>query len=164
MAKSRENSLLVNGKKTPKSFQDELELVEEKTPGLTFNAIDLARHIPTELDLRGSLITRKPSNNKKRSSPNAVTPLPGKKLKTEDGFVIPALPAAITKSLQESEDTQQEDEDEDEDDLDADTEDPHSASLINSHLKLLASSNFPFLSETKPGVYYVPYSLSLIHI
>ncbi|CAI4037041.1 hypothetical protein SMKI_16G3400 [Saccharomyces mikatae IFO 1815] len=141
-----------------KSFQDELELVEEKTPGLTFNAIDLARHIPTELDLRGSLITRKPSNNKKRSSPNAVTPLPGKKLKTEDGFVIPALPAAITKSLQESEDTQQEDEDEDEDDLDADTEDPHSASLINSHLKLLASSNFPFLSETKPGVYYVPYS------
>ncbi|QHS76897.1 DNA-directed RNA polymerase III subunit C82 [Saccharomyces paradoxus] len=139
-----------------KSFQDEYELVEEKTPGLTFNAIDLARHLPAELDLRGSLLTRKPSDNKKRSGSNAAAPLPNKKLKTEDGFVIPALPAAISKSLQESGDTQQEDEEEDE--LDADTEDPHSASLINSHLKILASSNFPFLNETKPGVYYVPYS------
>lgn len=56
--------------------------------------------------------------------------------------MIPALPAAVSKSLQESGDTQEEDEEEE--DLDADTEDPHSASLINSHLKILASSNFPF--------------------
>ncbi|CAI4786945.1 AMM_1a_G0057310.mRNA.1.CDS.1 [Saccharomyces cerevisiae] len=139
-----------------KSFQDEAELVEEKTPGLTFNAIDLARHLPAELDLRGSLLSRKPSDNKKRSGSNAAASLPSKKLKTEDGFVIPALPAAVSKSLQESGDTQEEDEEEE--DLDADTEDPHSASLINSHLKILASSNFPFLNETKPGVYYVPYS------
>lgn len=61
-----------------KSFQDEAELVEEKTPGLTFNAIDLARHLPAELDLRGSLLSRKPSDNKKRSGSNAAASLPSK--------------------------------------------------------------------------------------
>ncbi|CAI4054239.1 DNA-directed RNA polymerase III subunit C82 SKDI_16G4450 [Saccharomyces kudriavzevii IFO 1802] len=140
-----------------KSFQDELELIEEKTPGLTFNAIDLARHMPVELDLRGSLITRRSSDNKKRPTSNATAPSSYKKLKTEDGFVIPPLPAGIAKSVQDSDNLQQEDEDND-DELDFDMEDPHSASLINSHLKILASSSFPFLKETKPGVYYVPFS------
>ncbi|KOG96471.1 DNA-directed RNA polymerase III subunit C82 [Saccharomyces eubayanus] len=143
-----------------KSFQEELELIEEKTPGLTFNAIDLAKHIPKELDLRGSLVTKKPSDNKKRSGSNSAQPPANKKLKTEDGFAIPALPAGILKSVPDSEEGEQggEQEAEDDDELDADMENPHSASLINSHLKILSSSNFPFLNETKPGVYYVPYS------
>ncbi|CCC68089.1 hypothetical protein NCAS_0A15310 [Naumovozyma castellii] len=124
-------------------IKEELELAEEKTPGITFNAMDVAKYLPASVDLRGTL-TSQTTNKRSQTDSNTSN---GKRLKTEDGFVIPKLPHIAEDPEQENEE-----------DFDENDNDPHSIALINSHLKLLASSNTPFLQETKPGVYYVPYS------
>lgn len=134
------------------SIQEDVELLEEKKPGLAFSAIDVARYLPSTLDLRGTLTTNIKSN--KRSHDSNEQKL-NKKLKTKDGFVIPPLPKTEKSDLQNANIDFDEDFDEDFDDNDLE---PHSISLINSHLKLLASSTIPFLKETRPGVYIIPYS------
>ena len=48
-------------------------------------------------------------------------------------------------------------------DLDEDDSDPRSVSLVNGHLRLLLTANIPFIKESKPGQFFVPYS-SLIPI
>lgn len=131
-----------------KSIHEEQELLEEKNAGVTFSAIDIAKYLPESLDLRSTLTTSLRTNKR---GPNSNDQLPTKKLKTEDGFVIPPLP----NSEQEQE---QHDDNEDDDPIDEDDGNPHSVSLVNGHLKLLASTSIPFLKEVRPGIYYVPYT------
>ncbi|CCK71066.1 DNA-directed RNA polymerase III subunit C82 KNAG_0F04020 [Huiozyma naganishii CBS 8797] len=139
-----------------RALQEELELAEEKTPGVTFTATDIVRHLPASLELRGSL-TAKSKKERKREQDETTEEQPTKKkLKTEDGFVIPDLPAHVLQQPEEHEDN-----DTNNDhlmDFDDSGTDPHSITLVNSHLKLLATCPIPFLYETKPGVFYVPYS------
>lgn len=137
-------------------IKEDIELMEEKTPGVSFNAIDLAKHLPAALDLRGSLTTKKKSN--KRTSANGQNKPMKKKLKTEDGFAIPALPKHITEDNEKMENDADEDELEIDDIIDDDVEEPHSIFLINCHLRLLTTSSTPFLSETRPGVFHIPYT------
>ncbi|CCF56324.1 hypothetical protein KAFR_0B00240 [Kazachstania africana CBS 2517] len=141
--------LLQDQDETAAMFTD-LELLEEKTPGLSFNAIDIAKYLPSDVDLRGSLVSKKTGKRANNVNNNAN---PSKKMKTEDGFAIPALPKHLLDAAEEIGDGDDHDLDDDYDD-----DDPHSVGLINSHLKLLVSSGLKFLKETKPGVYYVPYS------
>lgn len=130
-----------------KSMQEDAELLEEKTPGITFSAIDISKHIPSSIDLRGTLASELKS---KKRAPETSSQQPGKKLKTEDGFVVP--PPPVTYELGRNSFNSDGEEPYEDD------PEPHSISLINSHLKLLASSNIPFLIESRPGVYYVPYT------
>ncbi|SCV04851.1 LAMI_0H19944g1_1 [Lachancea mirantina] len=129
------------------AFKEEQILLEEKTPGVTFNAIDLSKHLPQSLDLRGTLLTQKLLKRSK-SSPNETRH--NKKIKTEDGFVVPQLPMGATENAGQVDDHIT--------DEDEDASDARGIDLINAHLKLLASSKIPFLQEAQPGLYYVPYS------
>ncbi|QLG72271.1 hypothetical protein HG535_0C06260 [Zygotorulaspora mrakii] len=133
------------------SIKEDIELSEEKTQGLSFSAIDIAKHLPSSLDLRGTLTSKLKTN--KRSNDSKESKL-NKKLKTKDGFAIPALP----KINESKNDVDKADFSDDFEDFDDDDQEPHSLSLINCHLKLLASSAVPFLKETRPGVYFIPYS------
>ncbi|QLL33704.1 hypothetical protein HG536_0F00280 [Torulaspora globosa] len=130
-----------------KAIEEDLELMEEKTQGVTFNAIDISKYLPSTFDLRGTMV----STLKGTRNSNDTGGQPNKRLKTEDGFVIPPLPKNINNEVDQNED-------EDFEDFDDNDPDPHSISLINNHLRLLASSSIPFLKESRPGVYYVPYS------
>lgn len=129
-----------------KAMEDDLEHMEEKTQGIAFNAIDISKYLPSSLDLRGSIV----STLKGRSAQDAGEQ-PAKRLKTEDGFVIPPLPKDVNDQSEQKDDG-------DFEDLDENDPDPHSVSLINNHLRILASSSIPFLKEGRPGVFYVPYS------
>lgn len=135
-----------------KSINEEQELLEEKNTGVSFSAIDIAKCLPESLDLRNTLTTSLRPNKR---GLNTNGQLPTKKLKTEDGFVIPPLP----NPQQEQE--QEEDYNEDDDPIEEDDDNPHSISLVNGHLKLLASKSIPFLREVRPGVYYVPYTKAI---
>lgn len=152
------------------SFREEAIIEEEKTPGLSFSAADVAKYLPMSIDLRGSLISthNRDKNNNKRSN-NDDSGNIKKKIKTEDGFVIPALPKHIAdKVLDEDDmDADNNDDGELEDnidgnildlDFDENDEDPRSVSYVNNHLKLLSKASVPFLEESKPGVYHIPYS------
>lgn len=141
------------------AIQDELTLQEEKAPGVTFNAIDIARHLPDTVDLRGSLTSKQKTT--KRAKTASGSHQQSKRIKTEDGFVIPSLPSTVTTGLPQEAEAEEEEEEEEEDidlDLDEDDSDPHSITLVNGHLRLLSGSQVPFLKESKPGLYYVPYS------
>ncbi|CDH10535.1 probable DNA-directed RNA polymerase III subunit RPC3 [Zygosaccharomyces bailii ISA1307] len=132
------------------SIREDEELMEEKTSGITFNAIDIGKYLPNSLDLRGTLSATLKSN-KRGTNSHAQHPI--KKMKTENGFAVPSLPGTQSANSENAE------EDTDEfDQLDEDGSNPHSASLINGHLKLLASTSIPFLKEIRPGVFYVPYT------
>lgn len=148
------------------TFKDERDLADEKTPGLTFNAVDLAKHLPQNIDLRGSLtgIHKRDKNNNtnKRTNENKLNNNPPKKLKTEDGFVIPPLPDHLIHDMDKNNEPE-DDEDEEDDtnhdfDFDENDDDPHSVVLVNSHLRLLSTSSVPFLRECKPGVFYIPFT------
>lgn len=130
-----------------KAMEDDLEHMEEKTQGVTFNAIDISKYLPSSLDLRGTMV----STLKGGKTASETGGQPNKRLKTEDGFVIPALPKDVNNEAEQEDDPDLED-------LDENDPDPHSVPLINNYLKILASSSTPFLSEARPGVYYVPYS------
>lgn len=152
------------------SFREEAILEEEKTPGLTFSAVDIAKYLPKDVDLRGSLVSihnrdkKNNNNNSKRSNPTSDSENSKKKIKTEDGFVIPALPKHIIDKIQDEDvetmEEQDENDDDDDDmmDFDEDDSDPRSITYIQSHLRLLAKSSIPFLQESKPGVYHIPYT------
>lgn len=149
------------------SFREESILEEEKTSGLSFSALDISKHLPKDIDLRGSLVAlhnRDKNNNNKRSNPSSDSENIKKKIKTEDGFVIPALPKHITDKIQDEDVEENVEEEEQEDDammdldFDEDDTDPRSITYIQGHLKLLAKSSMPFLQESKPGVYHIPYT------
>lgn len=133
------------------AFHDEATLAEEKAPGVTFNAIDISKYLPESMDLRGSLISK--MKTLKRGRASAAENQTSKKVKTEDGFVVPPPPSnSIGQDLDLDE------EEEIDLDMDEDVSDPHSISLINGHLKLLSSSRIPFLQEAQPGLFFVPYT------
>lgn len=150
------------------TFKDERDLGDEKTPGLAFNAVDLAKHLPSDIDLRGSLTgihkrdKNSNNNNNKRPNETALNNAP-KKMKTEDGFLIPSLPDHLihdADKMNEAEEDGDEDGDDESHDLDFDEDDndPHSVVLVNAHLRLLSTSSIPFLRESKPGVFYIPFT------
>lgn len=140
------------------SLEADMALDEENVKGILFNAIDLAKNLPANVDLRGTLTSKQ--KNMKR---NQAHPLVEKRIKTEDGFVVPAAPLS---TVQEEEEEGEEGEEEEaaglnsnmDLDLDEDDSNPHSVSLINGHLRLLLSSSIPFIKESKPGLFFVPYS------
>lgn len=132
------------------SIREDEELMEEKTSGITFNAIDIAKYLPNSLDLRGTLSATLKSNKRGTDS---HTQHPIKKMKTENGFAVPSLPESQSANSENAEENTDEF-----DQFDDDGSNPHSASLINGHLKLLASTSIPFLREIRPGVFYVPYT------
>lgn len=146
------------------SFREEAILQEENTPGLTFSALDISKHLPKDIDLRGSLVSthNRDKTNNKRENPNDDNDNIRKKIKTEDGFVIPALPKHVVDKIQDQDTQGNENENENTNDMDIDIDDedddPRSINYINGHLRLLTKSSIPFLQETKPGVYHIPYT------
>ncbi|KAG0661761.1 RNA polymerase III subunit C82 [Maudiozyma exigua] len=136
------------------SIREEVKLMEQNSA--SFNAIELSKHLPSNLQLEGSLVTQKREiGGKKRQKEDGDDSASKKKLKTKDGFVIPSLPSHISGSINGAVDNEGED---DEMDLDEEKDTSNSVNLVNMHLKLLASSSIPFLEETRPGVYHVPYT------
>ncbi|KAL3234645.1 DNA-directed RNA polymerase III subunit RPC3 [Nakaseomyces bracarensis] len=134
-------------------MKDELELLEEKTPGVTFSAIDVSKYIPKTLKLHGSLIYERKNNKRpQQEEPNQNT----KKLKTEDGFVIPQLPKN-NKISEEEENNENNNIEDDNEDINTDL-DSDDITTINGHLKILAASPVSFVKEVQPNVFYIPYS------
>ncbi|KAM3165254.1 DNA-directed RNA polymerase III subunit RPC3 [Lachancea thermotolerans] len=129
------------------AIQDEAARAEEKNPGVTFNAMDISKHLSDDIDLRGTI-----ASQMKRQRPSSAEVQSHKRVKTEDGFVVPPPPANNGAEADEMAD------DNIDLDLDDSDTDPHSVTLINGHLKLLASSTVSFLQEPQPGLYYVPYT------
>ena len=84
------------------------------------------------------------STKRDKASRGASDSQSTKRLKTEDGFVIPALPNSVKE-----EDDGEEDINLDLDDIDEDDADPHSASLITNHLKLLSILQHTILEGNK---------------
>lgn len=133
------------------AMSDEMELLEEKSPGVTFTANDILKIVPKNYKIENSLVYEKKSGKRSQNQEKSANT---KRLKTEDGFVIPSLPTDNNHSNEkEIDDAEVEDGINEGDEMDAD-----SVSIINSHLKILASSPVPFLKETQPNVYYIPYS------
>lgn len=131
------------------ALYEDLKIDEENVKGVTFTATDLSRRLPKDLDLRGTLTYANQSTKRKqnRHQSNQME----KRIKTEDGFVIPPLPTVPEES--------EEDDLEDANlDMNNEDNDPHSVNLINGHLRLLLSSGIPFIKESKPGQFFVPYS------
>lgn len=128
------------------AIHDEFTRAEEKGPGVTFNAMDISKHLTEDIDLRGTI-----SSQMKRLRPSSNESQPSKRVKTEDGFVVPPPPGGAM-------DDQNLMDDNIDLDLDDNDTDPHSVTLINGHLKLLAASTVPFLHECQPGLFFVPYS------
>ena len=176
-----------------KGIKEEIERLEEKTPGVVFNAIDISQHLPSYVDLRGYLTSTKGKEKKgttnvhqqqrqkqnKRPHGQVQEGQPVKKIKTEDGVAIPVEDQKVDESLLKLEsqisldldqgsnnmgdedykdNNEEEEEDGDDDEEEDDDDDPHSVALINKHLRILATNNIPFLKETRPGVFFVPYS------
>ncbi|KAH3902436.1 related to DNA-directed RNA polymerase III subunit RPC3 [Saccharomycodes ludwigii] len=148
---------------------DDLKLHEENQPGVLFNAIDISKHLSKSIDLRGSIVTKltsrqlRTANNGTADNTDNDAEQPSKKrLKTEDGFVVPPLPASVKpsndKNNLENENYEDEHDDDYDDYIDDDDQEPHSVPIINAHLKLLANGSVEFIKEAKPGMYYVPYS------
>ncbi|CCH59335.1 hypothetical protein TBLA_0B05000 [Henningerozyma blattae CBS 6284] len=138
---------------------------DESKSGM-FNAMDIAKYLPKSIDLRNSLAFSIPSKNKRKrdnSEPKSV-----KKIKLKMGLPSLKFPrVTIQMNEHAHEDNGEMDGNEDQDldddiDLDMDDndddDDPHSISMVNSLLKMLANSEVPFLQESKPGVYYIPYT------
>ncbi|SCU97578.1 LAME_0F20142g1_1 [Lachancea meyersii CBS 8951] len=128
-----------------RAMHDELTISEEKTKGANVSATDVARLLPDSVDLRGTIssqLKRPRSNNNQSQS--------AKRVKTEDGFVIPALPTDAAEESELKDDEML--------DFDDNDDDPHSVMLVNAHLKLLSTSIIPFLHESQPGQFFVPYS------
>lgn len=138
------------------SMEADMEIDEENIKGVAFSAIDLSRYLPANLDLRGTLTSELKISKRKKNQGH-----PEKRIKTEDGFVVPpALPILHEETEENIKVMDQMDEDfEDDDGGDDDGDDnPHSISLINGHLKLLQTSTIPFIQESKPGMFFIPYS------
>lgn len=137
-------------------IREEVVLQEEK--GANFNAMEIAKHLSPNFNMNGSLVTQKrDSSARKRAKEeeDGELGMPGKKkIKTKDGFVVPNLPPHAQVNS--------ESEDEDDEDMDLDEDDgadsANMVQMINMHLRLLSSSSIPFLKETRPGVYHVPYT------
>lgn len=115
-------------------------LVDSKAT--VFSIRDLARLLPSNLDLRNSILTQNFLRPAKRVQDD-FGDLLSKKVKLEDGLAAPAEENGHMDNFhQESE---------------SDNHNPHSLTLIAEHLKLLTSSNVPFLVEVAPGSYTIPY-------
>lgn len=132
------------------AMKDDLELLEEKTPGVTFNALDVSKYIPNSLNLQGSLIYERKSNKRAQQDEQQQG---AKKLKTEDGFVIPQVPKTNEKPEEVSTNEEMDVEEDTNEEFDSDV-----ITIINGHLKLLANSPVAFLKEVQPNTFYIPYS------
>ncbi|SCU83670.1 LADA_0C12838g1_1 [Lachancea dasiensis] len=128
------------------AIHDEATYAEEQIKGVVITASDVAQFLPSSLDLRGTI-----SSQIKRARSSGTEPHHNKRVKTEDGFVIPPLPASANAEHEV-------DNDNIDLDFDENDSDPHSVMLINAHLKLLSTNTTPFLREGNPGRFYVPYS------
>lgn len=126
----------------------ENRLVDERK--IVFNVMDVAKRLPKDVDLRNSILTHnflKPKlNYKKRELEEEFNMPGGKKVKVED------IQTTSFLDLENGFD----------DNFDLNSEETnnsllHSISLVNHHLKLLASNGIPFLTEVSPGNYMVPY-------
>lgn len=108
-------------------------LVDNKA--IVFSIRDVARGLPESLDLRNSILTQNFLKPAKRVNLNG-SEQPSKKVKLEDGVV----------DVEEDDDYDQHD-----------NSTAHSLSLIAEHMRLLCSSNVPFLFEVSPGSYTIPF-------
>lgn len=137
------------------SIWEDLANDEQNLPGVSFNAIDLVRNLPSSVDLRGTL-TNKQKQKKRTTTQNQSES--SKRIKTEDGFLLSQLSTANNGDLDSIDDEDDECIDLDLD-FNEDDSDPHSISLISAHLKLLSTSQIPFIKESKPGLYFIPYTI-----
>ncbi|CCE63861.1 hypothetical protein TPHA_0G00230 [Tetrapisispora phaffii CBS 4417] len=139
----------------------EEDRVNEESKKVTFTAADITRCLPHGLDLKGSLTSKVKSNKRMNNESENNVP---KKLKTEDGFVIPSTPSVLSLSEKSNESIDTHTQGEEStilDDVDIDVnfdEQADPITLVNGHLKLLSQSNIPFLREAKPGVFFVPFT------
>lgn len=140
------------------AIQEESELLEE-SPTVTFGALDVANYLPADIEVPP---TPSPNSKWKARRGSGEIQRPKKKLKTEDGFVIPELPQNIkeeeSENLNLSKITNDTNKDNDMEHGDRNDDEEDKIFLITNHLRVLANSSVPFLMETKPGIFYVPYS------
>ncbi|AGO12086.1 AaceriAEL282Wp [[Ashbya] aceris (nom. inval.)] len=135
------------------AIQEDMALDDEKLPGVTFNAVDISRNLPSDIDLRGTLTSTQRSN--KRNTQQAQS---HKRLKTDTGLAVPVNQLATVEEEGEEEELLHGSDDDMDMFFDEGDNDPRSVSLINGHLKLLSTGSVPFLIESRPGLFYVPYS------
>lgn len=133
---------LINDPEELRMFLSSVENALVDNKATVFTIRDVARQLPSHLDLRNSILTQNFLKPAKRANED-MDGHSSKKVKLEDGLPAPA-PAP-------------ENGDYDNDYNDHDNHNPHSISLIAEHMKLLTSSNVPFLVEVAPGSYTIPY-------
>lgn len=144
-----EVSGLINDPEELRTFLSSLENALVDNKDTVFSIRDVARILPSNLDLRNSILTQnflKPKRPHDDSNGQ-----PAKKVKLEDG-------AVFANGLADSNHN-----DDDDDDfyshngsITSDNS-AHSLSLVAEHLKLLTSNNVPFLVEVAPGSYTIPF-------
>ncbi|OBA22029.1 hypothetical protein METBIDRAFT_38925 [Metschnikowia bicuspidata var. bicuspidata NRRL YB-4993] len=100
-----------------------------------FSVRDVARRLPPHLDLRNSILTQNFLKPGRRAAAPAGPP--PKRIKREDGA---APDVALAPDA-----------------LDNDSADLHPEALVAEHLRLLAACKTPFVVETAPGSYTVPF-------
>lgn len=131
---------LFNDPEELRLFSSSVENALVDNKDTVFSLRDVARILPQNLDLRNSILTQnflKPKRPHDESNGQ-----PAKKVKLEDGALF----------ANGNIDDDSFDHEEAHDDGSA-----HSLSLVAEHLKLLASSNVPFLVEVAPGSYTIPF-------
>ncbi|AEY96700.1 FAEL282Wp [Eremothecium gossypii FDAG1] len=136
------------------AIQEDMALDDEKLPGVTFNAVDISRNLPNNIDLRGTL-TSMQRRLQERSTHQGQS---HKRLKAEDGMAVAVNHLATVEEEAEGDELLHGSDDDMDMFFDEGDSDPKSVSLINGHLKLLSTGSVPFLIESRPGLFYVPYS------
>ncbi|ODQ79945.1 hypothetical protein BABINDRAFT_161609 [Babjeviella inositovora NRRL Y-12698] len=124
---------------------------KETAKWLTFNANDVMKQLPKTIDLRKSIVSAPISGKRPRVKEGKQA----KRVKTEYGAAMPpATPQSEPYNLSENDD--------DEECVSqngyVDTTVLVSASLVQSHLKLMSSNSVPFLLETTPGNFVIPFN------
>ncbi|CCH45475.1 DNA-directed RNA polymerase III subunit [Wickerhamomyces ciferrii] len=118
----------------PKSY-------EPKT-SCTFNARDVLKFLPKDLDLKNTVLNGPPP---KRKNSDSEPRGGGKRIKLEDGF-------AATNGNGDSHNNGNNDDEDDEFDIGTST-----ITIVEQHLKILSTSVIPFLKKASNGLYYVPF-------
>lgn len=119
-----------------------------------FSVRDIARKLPQNLDLRNSILTQNFLKPGKRSAASSSTDQATKKIKLEDG---------TSQEIADVNDHGNDGNIDDDDGAGFDLElsnglaDLHSETLIAEHMRLLLSSQIPFVFETAPGSYLIPF-------
>lgn len=125
---------LINDPEEARILQSSVENALVDNRATVFHVRDVARSLPANVDLTNSIITHRPRSAASQSPSS-------KRVKLEDGF---AEPIENGNGYDDSEDDVEK--------------------LVVEHLRLLQNSNVPFVQETGPGLYTIPYTRLAAHV